>query len=97
MPKSLLAISLVLGLSAGLATAASADESSSQPFFVAEQTAQVPSTSVQNMALDAYEKNENPLATIQLSSPYNYGDLFLTPEGNPLPGWEHLPSGTSEN
>lgn len=97
MPKSLLAFSLALGLSAGLATAAYADESSSQPFFVSEQTAELPWTSVQRAALDAYNNNENPLPTNQLSSPYNYGDLFLTPQGYPLPGWEDLRSGTREN
>jgi hypothetical protein len=93
MSKSILALSLALGLSAGLATAAYADDSSSQPFFVPEQTAQVPSTPTQSAALDAYNKNENPLATMQFASPYDQGDAFLTPQGTPLPGYETYAAG----
>jgi hypothetical protein len=93
MSKSILALSLALGLSAGLATAAYADDSSSQPFFVPEQTAQVPSTPVQAAAIDAYNKNENPLAVVPVPGPYDDGDAFLTPQGTPLPGWEHMQSG----
>jgi hypothetical protein len=93
MPKSLLALSLAIGLSAGLTAAAYADDSSSQPFFVPEQTAQVPSTPAQQAALDAYNRNENPLATMHFASPYDQGDAFMTPQGTPLPGWEQMQSG----
>lgn len=87
MTKSILTFALVLGLSAGLAAAARADQSTPPAPTMPQTTAQLPTQPAESPAVEAYDKNINPLAVTHPASPYDLSDAFTTPEGAPLPGW----------
>jgi TolA-binding protein len=75
MNKSILALTLALGLSAGLATIASADP-----------IAAAPQQQTQTDAVWDYNHNVNPEATVHSTGPYDQEDLYRGANGNPLPG-----------
>jgi hypothetical protein len=87
MTKSILALTLALGLSAGLTTLARADQTAAAPSPTSQQMAgwqQEPSTA--NAAVNAYDHNVNPNATVHSTGIYDQSDLYRDANGNPLPG-----------
>jgi hypothetical protein len=92
MNRSLLALAVALGLSAGLHAAYADDanaSSSSQPSIrLSEQAAQTPFETPQNdAALQDFRRNINPNTNIPTTGIYDQEDRFEGPTGRPLPGW----------
>lgn len=95
MKSSFLSLSLALALSAGLAASALANETGSASSSMPTQVAAAPASSdnlahqreMSGAAVDAYNANINPLATVKLVGPYDQADAFTGPNGFPLPGW----------
>ncbi len=85
MKRSLLALALAASLSTGLAVAARADEAA--PSAAAQQTAQLPASTVQSEAFQAYKANLNPNAVVPSTGVYDQEDRYTGPSGRPLPGW----------
>jgi hypothetical protein len=79
MTKSILAATLALGLSAGIAGAARADQSN-----LVSQTTTAQTT--QGASINAYNANVNPDATVPTTGVYDESDRFVGPNGFPLPG-----------
>ena len=90
MNRSILAITLALGLSAGFAGAASAADQTPASPNLATQSALLPSQVVENAALDAYNANINPNVTVSTTGIYDVEDRYTGPTGTPLPGWGAL-------
>ena len=80
MKLSMLGLTLALGLSAGLATAARADQVASMPS--AAQTEQ--------QSFAAYKANANPANSVAVTGPYDQEDLYVGRHGFPLNGWHQL-------
>lgn len=86
MRKSVLALSVAVGLSLGLGAAAQADDTTPAA-ATPSQTAQVPSQTTENAALQDYKANINPNWNIPTTGIYDEGDRYTGPLGTPLPGW----------
>jgi hypothetical protein len=80
MKLSILGLTLALGLSAGLAAAAQADQLASAP--TQAQTEQ--------QSFAAYKANTNPAATVATTGPYDQEDLYVGRHGFPLNGWSQI-------
>ena len=83
MTKSILALTLALGMSAGLAGLAHADQTAVAPSPSA--TAQQ-EQATQSAAISAYNRNVNPQATVHSTGIYDQEDLYRDANGSPLPG-----------
>ncbi len=77
--KSILGVTLALGLAAGIASAARAD----QLGLVSPATT---SQATQSASINAYKANVNPDATVPTTGVYDESDRFVGPNGYPLPG-----------
>lgn len=99
MNRSLLAFTLVLGLSAGLSAVARAEQSLTVP--PATPTAQLPQQSAEmpyagfqtyqsDRALQDYQANINPNTNVPVTGVYDQEDRFRDATGRPLPGWGSL-------
>lgn len=77
--RSFLAVTLALGLTAGIAGAARADQSSVVSPATNPQATQTAS-------INAYKANINPDATVPTTGVYDEADRFVGPNGFPLPG-----------
>jgi hypothetical protein len=86
MMKSLLALILTVGISAGIAASARA-ESQTPTQATTPQAAELPASSVQDAAVKAYNANLNPNAVIPSLGIYDQEDGRTGPMGTPLPGW----------
>ena len=87
MNKSLIAVTLLLGLSTGVAVAAPPSE-----ILPTSQVAEQPQgTAAENEALRAYKQNINPEVLMPTTSPYDLRDRYTAPNGYELPGYGSLP------
>lgn len=88
--KKMLTFAVALGLSAGLAAAARADQATGPAPYTPEQSAQLQAQPTQSAAVDAYNRNINALAVVPTPGPYDQEDAYTTPSGTPLPGWSQM-------
>jgi hypothetical protein len=79
MTKSILAATLALGLTAGIAGAARADQLGVVSPAATSQT-------TESASINAYNANVNPEATVPTTGVYDESDRFVGPSGFPLPG-----------
>ncbi len=80
MKRSILGLSLALGLSAGLAIAAHAEQLAAQSS--AAQTEQE--------SFAAFMANKNPATSVVTTGPYDQADLYVGRHGFPLNGWRQI-------
>jgi hypothetical protein len=88
MKKSLVALTLLLGLSAGAAVAAPANQTAAAPQQFSDQPQGTPG---EDEALKAYENNTNPNVSVPTTGPYDERDRYTGPNGYQLPGYGRLP------
>ena len=87
MYKSLIALSLLVGLSTGVAVAAPVDQ-----VTTSQQVAEQPQGTVtEDDALKAYTNNTNPDVSVPTTGPYDERDRYTGPNGFELPGYGRLP------
>ncbi len=86
MNKGLIALTILLGLSAGTALAAPVEQTATAP-----QSYSLQGTPGEQEALKAYENNTNPDVTVPTTGPYDERDRYTAPNGYQLPGYGLLP------
>jgi hypothetical protein len=88
MKKSLVALTLLLGLSAGVAVAAPVTQTAAAP----QQLSDAPQgTPTEDEALKAYQDNTNPNVSVPTTGIYDERDRYTAPNGYELPGYGRLP------
>jgi hypothetical protein len=80
MKFSILGLTLAVGLTAGLAAAAHAEQLAAQPS--AAQTEQ--------QSFSAFMANKNPAVSVMTTGPYDQADLYIGRHGFPLNGWRQI-------
>jgi hypothetical protein len=85
MKQPILVFTLALGLSAGLAASAYADQSQPASSQIQTQSAQVPAQPARSDD-DPYRAS----LTRSVGGPYDFADAYTNSEGFPLPGWAHM-------
>ncbi len=96
MNKSILAVTLALGLSAGLAAAARADQTTPAPSASSQQGDSSPQRE-QSAALWDYDHSVNPTVNVGTTGPYDEEDLHRDATGRPLPGYAQMFGGGDGN
>jgi hypothetical protein len=86
MKFSLLATTLALGLTAGLAVAQAAEPTQAQ-----QQVAVQPSTvATEQESFSAFKANINPDVAVKTTGNYDQEDEFVGRHGFPLGGWKEI-------
>ena len=86
MKLSLLATTLALGLTAGLAVAQAAETTQTQ---VAVQPSAT-TTATEQQSFAAFKANVNPSVEVQTTGSYDQEDGFVGRKGFPLGGWKEI-------
>ncbi|HEY3916506.1 MAG TPA: hypothetical protein VGL83_01875 [Stellaceae bacterium] len=86
MKISLLATTLVLGLTAGLAVAQAAETAPAQVAIQPSAAA----TTTEQQAFSAFKANINPTVVVKTTGDYDQEDMFVGPHGFPLTGWREI-------
>jgi hypothetical protein len=89
MTKSILALTLALGFSTGLAVVAHADQTAAMPSATPPQLATMP-WQEEGAAVSDYNHGVNPQPSVRSTGVYDQEDFYRDSTGRPLPGYAQM-------